>query len=247
MNMDSTVQENNTILKLIGRDIFEYDISKYLMPYERFLLSSTCQWMNAIFNIESFDFSFHSKSDLSVLKNAIIDKYFRSKKAYRHSSNCIDLKNKRYSLLTRHERLCIKYVLIFQQKLPEYFPKNSFQNFLDTSLKLTFTSNDSDYADSIINFLYDVIVHETSGIGLLIHNLHLDNIGLNSSNHLNILSNKLLIHTPNIRYLYLADNPLINDECIQDLFLCIAANNHYLEQLDLSNTSITNKTCDIIY
>ena len=88
-------------------------------------------------------------------------------------------------------------------------------------------------------------MHENSNIPSLIHNLHLDNIGLVSI-HLNILSNKILTCTQNLRYLYLADNPLINDQCIQDLFLCIAANNHHLEILDLSNTSITNKTCNII-
>ena len=124
---------------------------------------------------------------------------------------------------------------------------NSFQNFLDYALKLNFSSNDADQADSIINFLFDIIVHENSNISTLIHILHLDNIGLISSIHLNVLSNKILTCTQHLRYLYLADNPLINDQCIQDLFLCIAANNHHLEVLDLSNTSITNTTCGIIY
>ena len=108
----------NERLRVIGRDVFEYEISKFLQPYERFLLAATCKWMSTIFNISNDNvFNLHSKSDLSVLKHAIIDKYFRKRKTYRPTTNCIDLSNKLYSKLTRHERLCIKYVLIFQEKL----------------------------------------------------------------------------------------------------------------------------------
>ena len=81
----------------------------------------------------------------------------------------------------------------------------------------------------------------------MIHNLHLDDIGLCSSTHLLVLYRNILCRTTNIRFLYLADNPKLNDENIKELFVCIASSNHSLEVLDLSNTAITNVTCGIIY
>ena len=244
MAVDSSVNE---ILAIIGRDVFEYEVSKFLQPYERFLLSATCTFLSAIFSLNNFNFELHSHSDLSILNQPIIDKYFQKKKSYRHTSNCINLSHSIYSSLTRHERLCIKYILIFQQKLPEYFPTNSFQNFIDRQLKISFSSNDAKHADSIMNFLYDTVVHPTSNIHELIQSVHLDNVGLHSVNHLKGFSNQILCRLCNIRYLYLADNPRINDDGIRELFTCIAAHCHNLEILDLSNTGITNATCDIIF
>ena len=99
-------QRQNKRLEMIGRDVFEYEISKFLQPYERFLLASTCKWMCAIFNISNDNvFTLHSESDLSILKHDIIDKYFRKRKTYRPTTNCIDF-SKIYSKLSRHEKLC---------------------------------------------------------------------------------------------------------------------------------------------